>query len=258
MSQADDIQNEIEKTRSDLADTLQAIERKLSPNRIVDEAMETMRSVNISESRLMDLVRDNPVPLALVGLGLGWLALSSLRPAARRLGEAAEDYGEGGYAQEQWAGYGAGEGGNGSGSGIADLGESARERAGEMAEDLSEGAQQLTGEMRRRARRVRHGVQRISSSVRDRAGEWAGRSSDAFQDHPLLIGMLAMAAGVAMGAALPRSRREVEMLGDASAGLVESARNVGRQAVERASGAIQRATRAAGEGLSEGGSMTAH
>ncbi len=256
MSQTDDIQGEIEKTRSDLADTLQAIERKLSPNRIVDEAMETMRSVSIRDSHLMDLVRDNPVPLALVGLGLGWLALSSIRPAASRLEEAAEPGAEG-YEREEWAGHGAGESGNGSGR-IAELSDAARERTGELARNLGESAQEFTGQVRERARKATHRMRRLSVSVRNRAGEWAGRSSDVFQDHPLLIGMVAVVAGVAMGAALPRSRREAEMLGEASAGLVESARDAGRQAVRRASGAIQRAARSVGEETGEGGPVTTH
>ncbi|MBY0430583.1 MAG: DUF3618 domain-containing protein, partial [Rhodospirillales bacterium] len=68
----EEIQDDIERMRSEMTDTLHAIERKLSPRQMMEQAMDTMRDVN--PTRVMDAVRDYPVPLALIGLGLGWIA----------------------------------------------------------------------------------------------------------------------------------------------------------------------------------------
>lgn len=251
MSQAKDIHHDIERTRSEIADTLQAIERRFSPDRFVDKAMESMRMVHFNESRVMDMARDNPVPLALVGLGISWLVLASLRSSSPA--ESDVGYGEGGEmagdirrAAQEWAGYGAGAG-NGS-SGLSNVAETARERAGEIAGNLRESAQDLTGRAQSRMQQVSQRMQRMTHSMRDQAGDLYGRTSHTFEEHPLLIGLAAMAAGVALGAALPRTRREVQVYAGAGGNLVESARTTSRQALRTAGRVVQRAAQAVTEG----------
>ena len=84
---AEDIEHEIARTRGEMADTLTAIERKLSPQQIMDQAVDTMRDFLSDRSRVAEMVRDNPIPLALVGLGLGWLAVTAA--TSRRAGASA-------------------------------------------------------------------------------------------------------------------------------------------------------------------------
>ncbi len=72
----DEIQTEIERTRTVMADTLNAIERKLSPGKILDQAVNTMHELAHGQSRVGHLVRENPIPLALIGLGVGWMAMN--------------------------------------------------------------------------------------------------------------------------------------------------------------------------------------
>lgn len=261
MNQAHEIENEIERTRSELTDTLQAIERKLSPNRLMDEAMQTMRNVNFSGSRVMDLARDNPIPLALVGLGLGWLVLSTARGSSVRGGEiSGEEFGEGGYQgvasgagdyqsagpggvgePRQWAGYGAGGGGDGGGDGS--------QRMSERAEGARNRVRELGEQAQAQASQVGQRMGRLTSSMRQSANEWAHRGTDLFQDHPLTVGLLAVAAGFAFGAALPRGRREAEMIGEPSGEFLHTARESGRAAIGRAGRVAQRAAETAVEGM---------
>lgn len=66
----------IDHTRSEIDDTVAALQDKLSPERLMHRAMDMLSGSSGASSRqAVELVRRNPVPAALIGLGLGWLAL---------------------------------------------------------------------------------------------------------------------------------------------------------------------------------------
>ena len=76
-----EIERELDDTRSRLDDTVGALQQKLAPGTMVDQAMEYF-----SEGDGMELgrnlgrsMRDNPIPVALIGVGLGWLMLANSR-----------------------------------------------------------------------------------------------------------------------------------------------------------------------------------
>lgn len=102
----EDIEGEIEHTRSEMRETLDAIQSKLTPAQMMDEAMTYFRNgPGEFASNLGRIVRNNPVPMALVGVGLAWLAVSS----TRRSSESDRDeygYDEDGY---DYASAGAGD-----------------------------------------------------------------------------------------------------------------------------------------------------
>src|SRR5688572_15962667 len=92
---SEQIQKEIQQTRSEMSETLDAIRDKLSPGEILDQALAYFRS-NKSEhgpgmsetashwaSSLGDTVKQNPVPVALIGAGLAWLMMGGSRHPAR-------------------------------------------------------------------------------------------------------------------------------------------------------------------------------
>ena len=182
--------------------------------------MQTMRNFSISNSPVLDVIRDNPLPLALAGIGLGWLALATLRgggmvrdSAARRLAPS-----------DEWAGYEAGKSGGGNGSGA----ETATAEAGDAALNPA---------------RVAGKMARWTDSVRDRAGDVASRGSEAFQDHPVAVGLLAAAAGLALGLALPRGRQRDDLL--------ETAEAAGDDILRKTGKVIRQAAAAVGEGAAQ-------
>ena len=70
-----EIQAEIEHTRHQMDGTLSAIERRLTPGQMFDQGMSYLRESGGAEfvSNLGEQAKQNPMPVALVGIGLAWL-----------------------------------------------------------------------------------------------------------------------------------------------------------------------------------------
>ncbi|MFL5333017.1 MAG: DUF3618 domain-containing protein [Geminicoccaceae bacterium] len=75
------IEQELDHTRSRLDATIGALQDKLAPGEMVEQAIAYFREGGGVEFRrnLGHTVRENPIPVALIGVGLGWLMLSNAR-----------------------------------------------------------------------------------------------------------------------------------------------------------------------------------
>ncbi|MFZ0255545.1 MAG: DUF3618 domain-containing protein [Gammaproteobacteria bacterium] len=80
-----DIEKEIEQTRTRMDETLDALQEKLSPGQLVDQLLAYTKSgPGQYFSNLGHTVQQNPFPVALVGVGLGWLMMSGSKAEDRR------------------------------------------------------------------------------------------------------------------------------------------------------------------------------
>jgi hypothetical protein len=245
-----EVQREVQQSRAEVEKTLEAIQERLSPGQMFEQVVDYMRSSNGSDflRNLGTVVRDNPVPIALVGTGLVWLMLSSSRSGREYDDEddLLESYGESRYGVE--LSEDAGNGGSAWGQG-----------ARETVREWTQGA-------RARTRHVRDHARRLGASARDRVSEtgeqlWHGagdRASyygrrvrrgffDTLHEQPLVLGALGLAAGAAIGAALPATEREDEWLGESRDRLKERAKEVSWEQVEKARATASAAYSAARE-----------
>jgi hypothetical protein len=258
----EDIQDEIERTRGEMATTLSAIERKLSPRQIMDQAVDTMRELASDQSRVGAIVRDNPIPLALIGLGIGWLAIAgtmsrrqgetesgsyeSMEGVGRSWGGSADMGASGGATYGYAAGTEAAADAESAAYGTAGAaeyaaggnGQGVRDKAGRLAQEASERASRATQGARQR-------VNQWTRSARSSASQAADRTWENYQQHPLTMGLVAMMAGAALGAMLPTSRREQEFMGGAAEDLVSRARETGAEVMDKAARVADRAVQAA-------------
>lgn len=71
------IERDIEDTSRDIHETVDALERKLSPGALVDEVWHRIRngSSGGATSGIAGAVRDHPGPVAFMGAGVAWLAI---------------------------------------------------------------------------------------------------------------------------------------------------------------------------------------
>lgn len=78
----EDILAEIEQTRHEMDSTLTAIEHRLTPGQLVDQGLDYLRNSGANEfvQNLGGQVKNNPLPVALVGIGVAWLMASSKNP----------------------------------------------------------------------------------------------------------------------------------------------------------------------------------
>ena len=78
----EEILAEIEQTRLEMNSTLTAIEHRLTPGELVDQGLEYLRSSGANDfvQNLGGQVKNNPLPVALVGIGMAWLMASSKNP----------------------------------------------------------------------------------------------------------------------------------------------------------------------------------
>lgn len=244
------IRAEIRETRDRLGDTLEEIGERLNPGHIKEQVTEqvkdNIRDATIgrvetmarsaagraSETRhtVVDTIRENPVPVAIVGIGLSWILMNRRRQgryaesryAAAGYGYAGGPYGRDPYARGAEAGGMSGEPGAVGRERASNVGEQVRETAGELAERAQDAARQVTTR-----------AQDVAGTARDRTRYQAGQLKDQFYENPLAIGAAALALGLAAGIALPRTEREVEFMGGARDRLVDRVRGAAEKTKDK-------------------------
>ena len=265
------IREEIRDTRERVGDTLERIGERLNPHRVAEQVKaqvkgqvreatehvkENVRDATIgrvgdmarhaadrageTRSTVMDTIRANPVPAAMVGLGLGWLFMNRARGPSRdpRAFSGAAPYGAG-YAGYENAGYeNAGyETDDAGGRGPVDR---ARERAGEVGREVKETASGLADRAQDVAGTVAERTQDVASSVAQRTRSQARRVEDRYYEAPLAVGAATLALGLAAGLALPKTDAEVSLMGEARDRLVDRAREVAGETKEKVQQVAQR------------------
>jgi hypothetical protein len=177
----------------------------------------------------------NPIPVTLIGLGLGMLVMRKYRgngsdyetrptdkqrrPHSRKYYSGAEmDYGETmgattGARRDTRTGMG---------------GSNALDQVKETASDL--------------ANRSTAALNNLSTKAKDSASTVGKRFGEVLRENPLAVGAVAVAAGTAVGLALPSTRFENEYVGEASEKLVDKAQEVAREAIDKVQSAAQQMT----------------
>jgi hypothetical protein len=82
-NETNQIEQDLERTRARLDATIGALQDKMSPGQLVDQALDYFRTSGGADfgRNLKDNVQNNPIPVALVGIGLAWLMMGGNRRA---------------------------------------------------------------------------------------------------------------------------------------------------------------------------------
>ncbi|HEY9058722.1 MAG TPA: DUF3618 domain-containing protein [Aurantimonas sp.] len=135
-----------------------------------------------------------------------------------------------------------------AGSTISGAAGSARDTAARLGHDASDAAWRAEEAAARRAREAGRGIYRAGRSARR-------TFLDTLYEEPLIMGGVALALGAAVGAALPSTRREDELVGAARDRMRDEAYAYGQDAVERAGHVAEKAYEAASEEAEKKGLM---
>jgi ElaB/YqjD/DUF883 family membrane-anchored ribosome-binding protein len=228
-SNASTLRAEIDQTREELSETIDAIQEKLRPSNIVADATDRIKHATTERVRQMagsasetaqsamdrtrhmageiaDGARQNAIPAAMIGIGVAWLLVDRLRstggrdtiqyrPSASSTRTpdyvASDDY----YRQATEYGY------------DEDNSETF-DRATDLASDARDAAV-------RAGRRARNQFQRLLHS------------------NPLMVGAATIVIGAAVGMLLPKTERENQLLGETRDNVVDRAQDLARNAATR-------------------------
>ena len=224
-SEAVRMRADIAQKRASIGNTLEAIQERLSPTALAEQAKSAVREATIgkvenmvqrAESTLVetgnsitDTLRRHPVSATFAGIGLAWLWMARRRDQ-REMREARERPSRG------------------DGSGVRS---SVRATAGEVVErveEMAERAQESIGEATHGAGET---VKSLARGAKDRTLRVEHRIEDIYHDSPLAVGAVALAAGAALGLAIPITRREDQWMGKARDEVVGKVSEMAQEAI---------------------------
>ncbi|AWK89190.1 hypothetical protein [Azospirillum thermophilum] len=224
-----------------------------------------MTSGRSSGSSMMEVVRSNPIPLAMVGIGLGWLALSgtgydrriahssTMHRMRDRAGDAAHHARETFYGAAESVRHTAGSAYDRA-AGMVGGGHHDDDAGHHMSAGQIPGSQMSGGQMSgggRSQSSAGGGLSRMQHST----GRWVGSMSGGFwdmvDDHPLVAGVMGVALGAAVAASLPSTRYENRWVGDYADQATERAKEAAMEALDRGTRVAQAAVSTAREEMSD-------
>lgn len=278
----EEIESDIERTREDFSSTIDAIQHKLTPGQLMDQAVSYARTSLPADfgTNLGNTVRDNPVPVTLIGIGIAWLMASSRYSDGRaRYRRQQADY-DRVYSTEYTGATDATGSHEGrmhrAASKVSETGRDLKDRVSETSRSLKEKASDIgnrisekTSAVTGRARDMTERARGMTQGAHDRMSETAGstrnrmsqmsqrsqqqyyRAKDSFghmvEEQPLMLGVLGVAVGSLLGAMLPSTRREDRLMGQTRDDLLETAKETARGQAETMKESAQRVMQTAKE-----------
>lgn len=272
------IREQIEETRSSMSETIDAIQEKLSISNIseqvkeqvsehISSALETAKDSvysatlgkvgnfmeTISKTNAGKVARDNPLPVVLIGLGIGLLAYQNAYGSKRRIYRY-DEHNEYDNDRQIYRGR--------SGSGASTL-RSAQSRIGDTAssaydsvsgvasgavdgvtgvagsayEGVSNVASTAYSGVTDAASTAYSGVTSAASTAYDKVGDLGSQAREQYDyyidENPLAVGAVALAIGAAVGMSIPSTKVESQVLGETRDNLLAKAQNAAGDLVNR-------------------------
>ena len=261
----DEMERKIARTRGELSLTLAALERKLAARYLIDEGLNMFKDTlgeDYGLHRGLEIVRTNPIPVALIGIGTAWLIANNtnavdritrderIQAARRRVTDMASDLGNRAGEMATSAAQRIGIVGNGADRPLGHTGNPMIDQPGGGIS--SEG---WVHQVSDRAQGMIQSARDSSGAMLDRASESAGRIADqvadTFERHPLLVGAIGLMAGALIAALLPPTRVEDEWFGPTRDELWNQAEEAGQETASRVRDVAMRAADAAADAAAE-------
>lgn len=218
------LESDIERTRSELNSTLDAIQSKLTPGQLMDQAFGYARTSLPADfsKNLANSVRNNPVPMALVGIGLGWMMLAGQKTEGRNV-HYARDFNDstGDYGNDASTSSASGVMHKTSAS-VSEAGHRMAEKASDMRARVSNSASSMTARARDMASSSRGRMSELGQRSHAQYARAVDRYEHVRSEQPLMLGVLGVALGTLLGALLPSTRREDELMGPVRDDLMDS------------------------------------
>lgn len=208
--------------------------------RMVDNVRDTTGNASAS---LIELVSANPIPAALVGIGVAWLFMSKSNGNGNNSNNKNQRYYSGPSGNQGWNGgsnfYANDSNGYGNSfqqksgqvmDSVSEAASNVKRKAGEVVDNVTEAAgsmkdnvKEKAGELVNQAQsqvgqltdRVQTQAHQLTDRVQTQAHQVVDRSQSMLENNPLMTSALALTLGAAVGLLLPETQRENELMGEA-------------------------------------------
>jgi len=246
--------------KAELAEAKAAV-REATIGKVQKMAHDVQNTAMDTGSSIVDTIKQNPIPAALAGVGLAWLFMSATKNRGPRRFRTTYDgdirvrepYGEDTMNPFGDAIHRVGE----KASGIAQGIQAKADNMAHQAEDLAHSVQNKAGEALHNAGDYAHRAQEslgaathavgdkvtgIAHVARDRAVRLESDAERFYGENPLMVGVAMVAAGAALGMAIPITRREEQWMGGVRDQVMGKVNEFAKGALEQVGGVAQRAT----------------
>ncbi|WFP75468.1 DUF3618 domain-containing protein [Mesorhizobium sp. WSM4906] len=223
---AAELEREAEATRARVVATADSIRDKITPGQLFDEFAGFFANSGGSEMlrNLKTQVRENPLPLTVIGAGLAWLMLGSgtsgtaaARAYPTRRGPSQHD---GTSAAEM-------------DTMTSDTAASVFDAAGGAAVTVSGMAGSAADTMSDMASGAAQTLTNSAAATADVASRASRSAQHLMEDQPLAVAAVGLAVGAAIGVMMPRTQVEDERLGDYSEQLRDKAEDVLEKGIDQ-------------------------
>jgi ElaB/YqjD/DUF883 family membrane-anchored ribosome-binding protein len=209
---------------------------------MVDDAQQT---VTETSNTVMTVIRENPIPAALVGIGIGWLFINARARGSRRYAAKGSTSSNRRRPVERYAGE-LGQQATRLAHQATDRAESVLHSAGDRAGALLHSAED---QAKQALDKATQGVQTFARDAGGSVNEYAGRAKSTalsaahdardtavqwertLRENPLPLGAVALALGVAAGLAIPSTRMEDQWVGEYRDRAIDEAEELAEQAL---------------------------
>ncbi len=247
--ETDHMRAQIEETRSNMGETIDAIQDRLSLSNIseqvsvqVNNAFETVKDNvydatvgkavtfmknagnEINHSSIVMAAKANPLPFVLIGLGAGLLAYNSYATKKNRSFDRQLEGNRVGKSDpagsDRW------------------LAASAQQTISGVKDSVSSAATTAYEGVANAASSTYTGAGDIANRAYDKAGEFGTKAQEKYSQYldekPWAIAAIALGAGAAVGLAIPSTRYEGELMGEARVNLMSKAQGAASDLVDNA------------------------
>jgi hypothetical protein len=220
------LEQEINAKRASISNIVDSLESRFTPGQLFDQALAYTKG-NGGEffQNLGTTIKNNPVPTALTGLGLAWLAINQnkpFNPGTARSGPGLADTISGMVGQVAGAVSHAGERLHGATDTALAKGQQLKKGAGDLSHGASASVSATAGELNENVHNATH-------QLADQATHLKGQLDTLLKEQPLVMAAIGIALGAAIGAALPSTQKEDELMGDASDNAMAKAKSTGEE-----------------------------
>jgi hypothetical protein len=193
---------EIEETRGRIAAAKEVLQERMRPRSLLNPVRSRLReTLGEGGEKILDTFRENPIPLALAGIGIGWLLLRDMRPKHSPEG----------------------------GSGLDRMKETAGEAMGktrEAASRVRDAAESVAERTRDAASKVRDAASAVPGRIREGVRSTSDWFSTMMEENPMIVAVGVLAVGMVAGLSFPVTAKEEEVAGKVAEAALEKGADV--------------------------------